>query len=165
MLRQLLVIAAASGALAAPAVAGPYHGPAHPMLPADAAPIRTARAQCAADLQDVISWSRDQTEAAITHLCALRAEHATARAELLARLAKLVAEYRDVTNHDHAANLAATVAGVQRQVAGCLATLQSQEFPHNVEVLFVPERDAIFCEHQAAALLGRIDAPYDDKGL
>lgn len=149
----------------ATAGAAPYRGPARPAVPADAGPIRTTLAQCTADVKDAIDLDGSELAKAAHHLCDLRAQHAAARAELLGKLAHLVTEFRDVTNHDHAENLPSTIRGIQQLVAGCLTTLDSQQYPHNIAIPLVAEHDAIFCDRQASAVVDQIDAPYDTAGL
>ena len=136
-----------------------YTGPLHPKVPADDAAIRTSNAQCVADIKEVTAWSDAETQKAADQLCDLRKKHDVARGHLLDALAKLVADFKDVTNRDHAENLPESIAGVQQLVALCEKTLATQEHAHNIEIPMQVERDAIFCDDQAAALTARLGKP------
>jgi membrane-bound ClpP family serine protease len=148
----LVVLLIANAALAD----GGYTGPAHPVIPSDQKPIRTTHAACLADIKELTAWSDAETEAAAKELCALRAKHAAARRHLTDRLATLVAELKDVTNHEHAQNLPTTIGNIQAMVKQCVATLESQQYCHNIACAMEPEDNAIFCEAQAASLIDRI---------
>jgi membrane-bound ClpP family serine protease len=148
----LLILLIAQAALAD----GSYTGPAHPTIPSDKLPIETAHAACVARINELASWPDAETQAAAKNLCALRAKHAAARRHLTDRLAELVAELKDVTNHEHAQNLPTTIGNIQAMVKQCVATLESQQYCHNIACAMEPEDNAIFCETQAAGLVDRI---------
>jgi membrane-bound ClpP family serine protease len=148
----LIVLLIANAALAD----GTYTGPAHPTIPSDSRPIQATHAACLARIKELTAWPDAETEAATKDLCALRSKHATARRHLTDRLAALVAELKDVTNHEHAQNLPATIGNIQAMVKQCVATLESQQYCHNIACAMEPEDNAIFCETQAASLVDRI---------
>jgi hypothetical protein len=153
MRRYLLL---ATLALSSTALGDGYKGPARPTIPSDGRPLRTVPAECIADVKEVTAWDAAETKKAADTVCDLRTKHGAARKRLLDDLAKLVATFKDVTNHDHAANLPATIKSVQTIVQQCVAALESQQYCHNIACLTLPEDNAIFCENQAAALVERI---------
>ena len=143
-------------AVASTALADGYRGPARPTIPTDAGPIRTKLDECTADIKQVTAWDAAATKQAAQELCELRAKHATARKRLGDALAQLVDTFKDATNHDHAAKLPTTIGNVQAMVKQCVATLETQQYCHNVACKTEPEHNAMFCENQAADLVGRI---------
>ena len=101
----------------------------------------------------------DEAGKMAAHLCKLRATHKIARNRLRAALAKLVATYKDFTNHDHAKNLPHTIEALQRMVSDCLRALGSQQWCHNIACATWPEENAILCETKAAEVADAILRP------
>jgi hypothetical protein len=149
--------------LAAVSYAKGYTGPAKPTIPSDTAAIRTDMADCMKATEEAfgvtIADGGDAVEIkkSAAALCTLRAQHKAARDRLLAALAKLVALLKDHTNHDHAANLPATIKAVQHVVGECLKALSSQQYCHNVGCNEEPERNFTLCETKAAEILDAIN--------
>jgi hypothetical protein len=138
-----------------------YRGPAKPTIPSDAAPVVTDMDGCVKATEEALGAIADGADPArikesAADLCALRAQHKAARDRLLAGLAKLVATLKDHTNHDHAANLPATIKAIQHVVAECLSAVRSQQYCHNVGCNEEPERNFILCETKAAEILDTI---------
>jgi hypothetical protein len=157
-----------------------YTGPAKPTIPSDTAAIKTAMADCMNATEEAfgvtVADGGDAVEIkkSATALCALREQHKAARDRLLSGLAKLVTFFKDQTNHDHAANLPATIKAVQNVVGECLNALRSQQYCHNVGCNEEPERnfDAFaamrlgVCSECAPSILeGFIQAIADEKNL
>jgi hypothetical protein len=134
-------------------------GHAAPELPevrADQQRIRTTAAECKADADELIE---DESGKKASSLCKLRAEHKLARDRLRGALAKLVATYRDFTNHGHARNLPSTLEALQRMVGDCLKAVESQQYCHNIVCATWPEENAILCETKATEIVEAILRP------
>jgi hypothetical protein len=138
-----------------------YTGPANPTIPVDRAAINLDMADCVKATEEAVGVPEaDAPEAIKEHaarLCALRARHKDARQRLLAGLAKLVAFFRDQTNHDHAANLPSTIKAIQNVVRECVDAVSSQQYCHNVGCTEEPEKNFILCETKAVEILDTIN--------
>ncbi|WP_392536888.1 hypothetical protein [Legionella sp. 227] len=131
-----------------------YKGPDNPIIPADNNKIRLDLSQCIEDTNEVMS--DNETHDLARDLCKLRAEHQTARKQVLKGLSELVDQYQGVTNHDHDQRLAKTISLIQNGIKICIDALASQEYCHNIGCATEPEIDAIFCDKQAIAIINRI---------
>lgn len=130
--------------------------PARPEVRADRGPIGATAAECKRDVEPLIG---DESGKLAAYLCKLRAEHQRARDRLRDQLAKLVATYKDFTNHDHAKNLPQTLEALQRMVGDCLRAVESQEYCHNIVCATWPEENAILCEDKASEVVDAILRP------
>jgi hypothetical protein len=148
----LSVFLLAAGALAAKS----YSGPAKPTIPADTGAIDTSMASCMKVTNDAMPGNDDEIRDDATRLCKLRNEHKAARERLLTGLAKLVSEYRDDTNHEHAQRLPDTIKAIQGIVRNCVDALSSQQYCHNLGCNEEPETNFILCETKAAEILEAI---------
>ncbi|WP_412754311.1 hypothetical protein [Legionella donaldsonii] len=132
----------------------PYRGPNNPVIPADNDKIRLSLAECIEDTNEMTS--DNETHDLAKEVCELRTQHQAARQQVLKGLMELVAQYKGMTNHDHAQRLAQTISLIQNDVKTCLDALASQEYCHNIACVTLPELDAIFCDNQATAIINRI---------
>jgi hypothetical protein len=156
-MKNLLLVSATLLFCAQGSVANAYSGPKQPIVPSDQDPIVATIAQCAKDAGEVMGGDPlDANDQMTKNLCAIRAQHIQARARLLANLARLVSTFDGVTNHGHDQNLPLTIKSAQTLVETCLTGLGSQQYPHNIEIAMQPERNSVFCDNQASALIEAI---------
>jgi hypothetical protein len=156
-MKNLFIVLATFLFCAQASIANAYSGPKQPIVPADQDPIVATITQCAKDAGDVMGGDPlDANDQMTKNLCAIRTQHIQARSRLLADLARLVSTFDGVTNHDHDQNLPLTIQSAQTLVATCLTGLESQQYPHNIELVMQPERNAVFCDNQASALIEAI---------
>jgi hypothetical protein len=130
--------------------------PEPPEVRVDQGSIHTTAAQCKVDADELIS---DPDGKMAAYLCKLRVQHSHARDRLRGRLAKLVAAYKDFTNHDHAKNLPTTLEALQRMVGDCVEALDSQQYCHNIVCATWPEENLTLCENKAADVVDTILRP------
>lgn len=130
-----------------------YSGPAKPTIPADTGAIDTSWASCLKATNEAVAGDEAELREPATRLCTLRSQHKAARERLLTGLAKLVEEYRDATNHDHAQRLPDTIKAIQGVVKSCVDALSSQQYCHNLGCNEEPESNFILCETKAAEIL------------
>jgi hypothetical protein len=133
-----------------------YNGPAKPTIPSDTGAIDTSMASCLKATNEAVPGDESELREPATRLCTLRSQHKAARDRLLGGLAKLVAEYRDDTNHEHASRLPDTIKAIQGIVKDCLDAVSSQQYCHNLGCNEEPEANFILCETKAAEVLDAI---------
>src|SRR5215470_8909991 len=148
----LSVLLATGAALAAKG----YSGSAKPTIPADTGAIDTSMVSCMKATNDAVPGDDAELREPATRLCQLRTQHRAARERLLTGLAKLVVEYRDDTNHDHAQRLPDTIKAIQGIVKNCVDAVSSQQYCHNLGCNEEPESNFILCETKAAEILEAI---------